>query len=417
MAFYKNTASQKLSFFAQDVNGNPLTGKAGEITAKISKDGGAVADTATTNPTEIGYGLYYYPISQTESNCDCLVLIPRHTGGSADGYAAPVINYPIDNTLDFNTAQKAALNAATPASVTGAVGSVTGAVGSVTGNVGGNVVGSVASVTAAVSISSNSDITAIKAKTDNLPDSPAAVGSAMTLTSDERTSIGTAVWASTTRTLSSFGTLIADIWAYATRTITSGGITAQQVWEYATRTITSGGITAQEVENAVWDADMEDHLNTGSTGKQLNSAGVGGDPLGVSVPGDYAAGTAGYKLGSIGSGDITIVQSPISSDGMTLNIIRGDDYRGLQFNFDDIDDLTSGTVRFKTRMRSTLITVDGVIISSGGATQTISIDLLSAITSSFIPGNQSFEIEATLASGDIKTILLNGVIKVKKDIR
>jgi hypothetical protein len=36
------------------------------------------------------------------------------------------------------------------ASVTGAVGSVTGAVGSVTGNVGGNVVGSVASVTAAV---------------------------------------------------------------------------------------------------------------------------------------------------------------------------------------------------------------------------------------------------------------------------
>ena len=40
-------------------------------------------------------------------------------------------------------------------SVTGAVGSVTGAVGSVTGNVGGNIVGSVASVTAAVSMTSN----------------------------------------------------------------------------------------------------------------------------------------------------------------------------------------------------------------------------------------------------------------------
>lgn len=39
-------------------------------------------------------------------------------------------------------------------SVTGAVGSVTGAVGSVTGNVGGNVVGSVASVTAAVTLPS-----------------------------------------------------------------------------------------------------------------------------------------------------------------------------------------------------------------------------------------------------------------------
>ena len=56
----------------------------------------------------------------------------------------------------------------------GAVASVTGAVGSVTGAVG--------SVTAAVNINSNSDVTAIKSKTDNLPASPAAVGSAMTLT-------------------------------------------------------------------------------------------------------------------------------------------------------------------------------------------------------------------------------------------
>ncbi len=51
---------------------------------------------------------------------------------------------------DFTTTMKTSLNAATPASVVGAVGSVTGAVGSVTGNVGGNVVGSVASVTGAV---------------------------------------------------------------------------------------------------------------------------------------------------------------------------------------------------------------------------------------------------------------------------
>lgn len=49
--------------------------------------------------------------------------------------------------VDFSAAMKTSLNAATPASVTGAVGSVTGAVGSVTGNVGGNVVGSVGSLT------------------------------------------------------------------------------------------------------------------------------------------------------------------------------------------------------------------------------------------------------------------------------
>jgi hypothetical protein len=45
------------------------------------------------------------------------------------------------------------------ASVTGAVGSVTGAVGSVTGNIGGNIVGSVASVTAGVTVSTNNDKT------------------------------------------------------------------------------------------------------------------------------------------------------------------------------------------------------------------------------------------------------------------
>jgi hypothetical protein len=75
-------------------------------------------------------------------------------------------------------------------------------------------------------------IAAIKAKTDNLPASPAAVGSAMTLTAaydaaktasqagdamalttGERTSVGTAVWASATRSLTTFGTLVSDIWA------------------------------------------------------------------------------------------------------------------------------------------------------------------------------------------------------------
>ncbi len=101
------------------------------------------------------------------------------------------------DNIDFGVLQKASLNAATPASVvgavgsvtgnvggsvasvTGAVGSVTGAVGSVTGNVGGNVTGSVGSVvgnvggsvnsvTSAVTITSNSDITAIKTNTDKL---------------------------------------------------------------------------------------------------------------------------------------------------------------------------------------------------------------------------------------------------------
>lgn len=85
--------------------------------------------------------------------------------------------------------------------LSGSVGSVTGAVGSVTGNVGGTV----ATVTNLTNAPTNGDLTstmktsvqtaadaavtantmvaAIKAKTDNLPASPAAIGSAMTLSS------------------------------------------------------------------------------------------------------------------------------------------------------------------------------------------------------------------------------------------
>jgi len=55
----------------------------------------------------------------------------------------------------------------------------------------------------------------------------AQAGDAMTLTAGERTSIGTAVWASASRTLSSFGTLVADVatavWGAATRTLSAFG--------------------------------------------------------------------------------------------------------------------------------------------------------------------------------------------------
>jgi hypothetical protein len=53
----------------------------------------------------------------------------------------------------------------------------------------------------------------------------AAPGAAMTLTEGERTSVGTAVWAATTRTLTSIAALtsalVTAIWAAATRTVTS----------------------------------------------------------------------------------------------------------------------------------------------------------------------------------------------------
>lgn len=106
------------------------------------------------------------------------------TPGAAGGLfiagtnAATTVTGSLTTTFTGNLTGSVASVTGAVGSVTGAVGSVTGAVGSVTGNVGGNVTGSVGSVTGLTA----SDVGAIKAKTDNLPASPAAVGSAMTLT-------------------------------------------------------------------------------------------------------------------------------------------------------------------------------------------------------------------------------------------
>jgi hypothetical protein len=110
---------------------------------------------------------------------------------------------------DFSATMKTSLNAATPAVTvsdktgfslaSGGLAAVTAWTVAITGNITGNLSGSVGSVTgltasnldatissrlasASYTAPDNTSITAIKAKTDNLPASPAATGDAMTLT-------------------------------------------------------------------------------------------------------------------------------------------------------------------------------------------------------------------------------------------
>ena len=84
----------------------------------------------------------------------------------------------------------------------------------------------------------NANILNIKAKTDNLPASPAPANEYDTelaaiqadLNNPDQykadvSGIPAAVWGYATRTLSSFGTLISDIWAHATRTLSAFGFT------------------------------------------------------------------------------------------------------------------------------------------------------------------------------------------------
>jgi uncharacterized protein YjbJ (UPF0337 family) len=173
------------------------------------------------------------------------------------------------------------------ASVTGAVGSVTGAVGSVTGNVGGNVVGSVASVSGAVgSVTGN-------------------VGGNVT------GSIGS---------VATNGITAASI---ATNAIDADALAPDAVTEIAAGVSAGSAPTASDNATAVWNAVASSFNTAGSMGQKLNAAGGAADPLTNAVPGSYAAGTAGYALGTLpwGAGPILWTYTLTRSDN--ANPIQG----------------------------------------------------------------------------------------------
>ena len=194
----------------------------------------------------------------------------------------------------------------------------------------------------------NSDIAAIKAKTDNLPASPAAVGSAMTLTSaydaaksaasqasvnaiptnplatndarlnnldatiSSRSTLTAAqVWANSTRTLSSFGTLVSDIvssvWSAGTRTLTaisdSSGVTTLLSRIGSALTISSGKVTVGTNDDKTGyslSSSQSFNLTGNITGNLSGSVGSVSGAVG-SVTGNVGGNVAG-SVNSVTSG-------------------------------------------------------------------------------------------------------------------
>jgi hypothetical protein len=72
--------------------------------------------------------------------------------------------------------------------------------------------------------------------------------------------------------------------------------------------------TSEDVADAVWDELLVEHAVGGSTGEALSASGSASDPLLNQVPGTYASGTAGAALGHIGSGQI-ITESHVAQSG------------------------------------------------------------------------------------------------------
>lgn len=56
-------------------------------------------------------------------------------------------------------------------------------------------------------------------------------------------------------------------------------------------------VSAAAIADAVWDEVLSGHLTSGTTGNALNAAGAAGDPWSTALPGAYGSGTAGKIVG------------------------------------------------------------------------------------------------------------------------
>ena len=150
-----------ITFTLQSItDGSLITGATG-ITVYISKDGGSFA--ASTNAAqEIGRGLYKVTLTSAESEFTTLYYQPVCTGAQTNLWS-------IDAPVTMPTVPSASDNAQ---AVWGAQTKIV--------TIDSTQAATLATAAALTTVGDN--VTAIKAKTDNLPSSPAAVGDAMTLT-------------------------------------------------------------------------------------------------------------------------------------------------------------------------------------------------------------------------------------------
>lgn len=196
-------------------------------------------------------------------------------------------------------------------------------------------------------------IDAIKAKTDVIPASPAAVGSAMTLTAaydaaktaatqtsvddlPTNAELAAALAAADDAVLAAIAALnnlssaqaqaaaTAALEAYDPPTnaeMVARTLLAASYFDPATDTVArvtlvdttttntdmvAAAPSAATVADAVWDEALSGHAGAGSTGAALSAAGAAGDPWSTALPGAYGAGTAGKLLSDVALAGVTV---------------------------------------------------------------------------------------------------------------
>lgn len=242
------------------------------------------------------------------------------------------------------------------------------------------------------------DITAIKAKTDNLPASPAATGDAMTLANN---AVSAAVVAAdaVTELQSGLSTLTAQqVWEYVTRELTSasgGGATAQEVWEYATRTLTDIDLSGVELDaTEIWN-----HPTRTLTAATVAGPGAEIDGADITLHrGDT------FSVTLTGLGDLT------ERTGLWLTAKLKASYADSEalFQIEETDGLTiiNGNAAEDT---------DGAIVVTDAATGALTVTLAATETAK-LPAVKGAVWDVQMAVDEVVTTLAVGELTVTADV-
>lgn len=182
-------------------------------------------------------------------------------------------------------------------------------------------------------------------------------------------------------------------------------------------------LTPQPVSNSLFgmltedDGGQQRYRQNALEQAPAGGGGGGADPLLNDVPGTYSAGTAGWALGRLRAANITTV-SPVSQDGQTLTLVRGDDYQlseGTQLIWQTTDasqwpTLTGATITLTIKGTVTL-SVAGNIVTATGANKAVNAQLTRAQTATLTESEYDFDVQATFANLN-KKILVRGKVKV-----
>lgn len=192
--------------------------------------------------------------------------------------------------------------------------------------------------------------------------------------------------------------------------------------------VSAAGADPADVKYTVVAFDPYDAVRIGLSALPNAAAGTSGglapgDPLTASVPGSYASGTAGYKLGLLGAGSVTIT-APVNAISGDLEIVRGDDYTvssgrmlpewsSAEWSVFDLLAATSISFRAKTRYSETIFTKAAQAVSA----TLVRVELTTAETSALVVGRDAYryDLEAVLAAGDVVT-LAQGHISIIEDV-